>query len=425
MMNNEHEPLQVAIIGGGIAGACLIHALTKYKHLDANIYEAAPSLKEAGYTIGVSLNAFQALSLIGPSAVDALDRAGAVIQSKVSWNIGEGPDAGQELDSISPKLGDRVVRVAQRTDILRELLQGIPPERLHANKKLVQISQAGDNDPVSLSFSDGTAHQADIVIGADGIHSFVRKHILGEEDPAAKPTLTPWYNLWAMLPFEKAREMLGPDLISKDDPGQYFWWGDGTFIMHTISDNARQVQLVACAMDPALDGKTELDRTQQLDKEIEKARFRNWPPHFYQAVLVDSTPTLKPLYLWESPPAHTYVRGPVAIIGDAAHGMTPWQGAGGGTAIEDAPILSALLGASYTPAEARLALQVYDEVRRPRTQRCVESSRAVGVMSTGGEGLSAEALRGRVLPQWDHLIEYDCEKARDEAVGVLEGRLGR
>lgn len=137
-------------------------------------------------------------------------------------------------------------------------------------------------------------------------------------------------------------------------------------------------------------------------------------------------PPPKPLHLWEHPHAHTYVRGPLALTGDTAHGTTPWQGSGGCMALEDAPILSALLGATHTPAEARLALQVYDEVRRPRTQAIVDSSRAVGMLSTGRDGafgLSGERLRRKVVGRWDFIALWDCEGARDGAVRVLEGRL--
>ncbi|KAF2163337.1 hypothetical protein M409DRAFT_57619 [Zasmidium cellare ATCC 36951] len=425
----EDQPLRVAIIGGGIAGACLMHALTKHKHLDAHIYEAAPTLKEAGYAVGVAKNAFQALSLIGPTAVDALTRAGAVKQNRNTWMLGEGPDAGQEIDSIDFGLGDRIVRVAQRADFLRELLKDVAPERMHVNKKLVRIEQhTGDEWPVTLTFADGSTKVANVVIGADGIHSYVRRYILGEDDPAAKPRLTPWYNLWTMLPYEQARATIGPDLIDKDDLGQYMWWGDGTYMMHTISDNGRKVQFLACAMDPTLEGATEVDRTKGVDKEAEKERFRNWPPNLYKAVVdfLDSTPSPKPLHLWEHPHAHTYIRGPLALTGDAAHGTTPWQGSGGGMAVEDAPILSALLGTTHTPREARLALQVYDEVRRPRTQAIVDSSRAVGMLSTGqdaGFGLSGEKLRGKVVGRWDFIAFWDCEGARDGAVRSLEGRL--
>jgi salicylate hydroxylase len=129
------------------------------------------------------------------------------------------------------------------------------------------------------------------------------------------------------------------------------------------------------------------------------------------------------MYLWEHPPSRTYVSGSVCIMGDAAHATTPWQGSGGGMSIEDSLILSTLLGRAKTPAEARTALKVYDQVRRPRTQRIVESSRGTGLIVSGlGEEtkLDLGKLRAKLLPRWDFIIDFDNEKHRDEAVEMME-----
>lgn len=137
------------------------------------------------------------------------------------------------------------------------------------------------------------------------------------------------------------------------------------------------------------------------------------------------------MYLWEHHlPARTYVRGPICVMGDAAHATTPWQGSGGGMSLEDSLVLSALLGRRggvSTPAEARLALRAYDAVRRPRTQRIVESSRGTGevLMGVGVGGGDAEVegyLRepGTLLRRWDFILDLDVEKHMEEAVELLE-----
>lgn len=68
---------------------------------------------------------------------------------------------------------------------------------------------------------------------------------------------------------------------------------------------------------------------------------------------------------------------------------------------------------------------MYDVIRRPRTQRVVESSLGTGVMMTGKgeEGLDLAKLRKNLLPRWDHIIDYDNEKHRAEAVDLLEKEL--
>lgn len=132
------------------------------------------------------------------------------------------------------------------------------------------------------------------------------------------------------------------------------------------------------------------------------------------------------MYLWDHAPAHTYVKGAMGVIGDAAHSTTPWQGSGGGMTIEDSLILSTLLGRASSTAEAVVALNVYDQLRRPRTQRIVESSRETGknLAGKGSEtGLDLGKLREKLLPRWDFIIDFDNEKHRDEALELMEAEL--
>ncbi|KAK8002393.1 hypothetical protein PG989_002112 [Apiospora arundinis] len=112
--------------------------------------------------------------------------------------------------------------------------------------------------------------------------------------------------------------------------------------------------------------------------------------------LLCDKPEQPAMYLWEHPPTPTYVSGPVCVLGDAAHATTTWQGSGAGMSIEDSLILSALLGQATTSTEALRALRVYDQVRRPRTQQVVESSKGTSMISSrrGEEtGLELEKIR--------------------------------
>ncbi|ETS82835.1 hypothetical protein PFICI_04711 [Pestalotiopsis fici W106-1] len=129
------------------------------------------------------------------------------------------------------------------------------------------------------------------------------------------------------------------------------------------------------------------------------------------------------MYLWDHPHARTYVSGNICIIGDAAHATTPWQGSGGGMSIEDSLILSTLLGRAKTTKDAGAALKIYDQVRRPRTQSIVESSRETGLIMTG-QGketqLDLSRLKQKVLPRWDFILNIDMHKHRDDAAKLME-----
>jgi salicylate hydroxylase len=112
-------------------------------------------------------------------------------------------------------------------------------------------------------------------------------------------------------------------------------------------------------------------------------------------------------------------------MGDAAHATTPWQGSGAGMSIEDSLILSTLLGRSTTPGDALAALRAYDQVRRPRTQRIVESSRITGNILTGTREEMRQYLDtpGKLLSRWDFILNIDMEKHRDEAISIMEQEL--
>lgn len=129
------------------------------------------------------------------------------------------------------------------------------------------------------------------------------------------------------------------------------------------------------------------------------------------------------MYLWEHLPADTYVLGPLCVMGDAAHATTPWQASGGGMSIEDSFVLSSLLSHAKTTMEAVSALKAYDEVRRPRTQRIVESSRGTGEIMTGRGGETKAPLdevREKLMHRWDFIFDIELEKHRDEAIIIMD-----
>jgi salicylate hydroxylase len=131
-------------------------------------------------------------------------------------------------------------------------------------------------------------------------------------------------------------------------------------------------------------------------------------------------------YLAEHPHARTYVNGPICVVGDAAHSTTPFQGSGGGMCIEDSMILSSLLGRAQTPGEALVALQVYDQVRRPRTRKIVSSSweTAKIFMALDEETkLVAEKLKVKLAPRWDFIVDFDVEKHRAEALDLFDAKV--
>lgn len=110
-------------------------------------------------------------------------------------------------------------------------------------------------------------------------------------------------------------------------------------------------------------------------------------------------------------------------MGDAAHATTPWQASGGGMSVEDSFILSSLLGHAKSTKEAENALKAYDEVRRPRTQRIVDSSRGTGEILSGRGGetkMPLDQVKEKLVHRWDFILGIELEKHRDEAVAIMD-----
>ncbi|KAI6084895.1 FAD/NAD(P)-binding domain-containing protein [Hypoxylon rubiginosum] len=420
------QSIRVAISGGGLAGASLLHALLKFSHLDVHIFESAAAFKESGMAIGIARNALAALELIGPSAAQCLERAGAMPMKGVRFMLAQGEGQGSLIDEADGKAqGKRLISIVHRAAFLKELLADVPKERMHASKKLERTEQLQDGS-LRLHFTDGSTHECDILVGADGIHSTVRKLILGDDDPAATPRNTGTWLVMTLQPFAKAQNSLGMGTVDLEDAREYSWVGDGSYILHNLLSDGQLVQFVIASYDKEAEASDRWSRPVGVE-EI-KRLYKDWPPHLNKAVneLLCDQPEQPGFYLWEHPPARTYAAGPICIMGDAAHATTPWQGSGGGMTIEDSLVLSTLLGRAKTPAEAQTALKVYDKIRRPRTQRIVESSRGTGMILNGrGEetGLDLGKLREKLLPRWDFIIDYDNKAHLKEAVDMMEREL--
>ncbi|USW55955.1 Putative FAD-binding domain, FAD/NAD(P)-binding domain superfamily [Septoria linicola] len=412
--------IRVAISGGGMAGATLMHALLKHDHIDAHIFESASEFREAGMAVGMTRNAFQSLELIGPSAREALEKAGSVPHHGVRFMLALGPDAGKMVDEIDArKDGKRLTSIVHRAALLKELLAEVPIERMHASKKLKGVDRQSDKT-LTLQFEDGSTHETDVLIGADGIHSAVRKVILGEDDPASSPVSAGMLAIPTLQPYEKLRSILGDEYVDTGDPREWAWFGKGTFMMHNVLNAGELIQFIATVKTDTGDA-----WMKEVPADEFKGHFVGWPPHLQTALsaVVGDEASLKCWCTWEHAHARTYVDGPIAVMGDAAHATTPWQASGGGMSIEDALVLSSLLGHIRSPEQAPVALQVYDEARRQRTQDIVESSRNTGLIFTGKNPeypMDYAGLKGRLPPRWDFILDFDNGKARDEAVQRLE-----
>ena len=170
---------EVAVVGGGIGG--LGAALSLFRAgFDVHVYEQAHDLREVGAGIQVSPNASRALHGLG--LADELAklgvRPGAHHQRR--WSDGR--------TLLKTPLGDTVVKAfgfphyqSHRADVLSMLIAALPAERLHIGHRLVAFTDCSDR--VSVEFENGKRITTDALIGADGIHSTVRRLLFGPANP--------------------------------------------------------------------------------------------------------------------------------------------------------------------------------------------------------------------------------------------------
>ncbi|TCD61471.1 hypothetical protein EIP91_008406 [Steccherinum ochraceum] len=247
----------------------------------------------------------------------------------------------------------------------------------HFSKKLVSYEDPSVG-PVQLSFSDGSFAACDILIGADGVKSTVRATMYNrlaeaadteEEATKLRDHVNP---VWAgqvvyryLIPREDPVEAADPSHRCLTIPVEYQGKGVGLGA-YTVS-GGRWIDVGAVIAKHNLFGSTFSGRwSVTVDREEVTEYFSGWEKESRVLVELMKSPTRWAVNVVPNLP--TYVGGRVALLGDAAHAMAPYQAVGVGQAVEDAFILATVLSQVQSNSRCADALTVYDEIRRPFSQ---------------------------------------------------------
>ncbi|KAI8935615.1 hypothetical protein NX059_007144 [Plenodomus lindquistii] len=438
-LSSEKRP-NIAIVGGGIAGLTLtIALLTHAPTLPITLYESASAFGEIGAGVAFEPVKVRTMQLIDPRIETAFEKRSQGDRTPTDPPIWIRMRVGDKKKVIDGSQNGTVTRTASGGTIqLDEEVFNIPSRggeprggvhRAHFLDELVKLMPDGlrrfvrslsrsqrqkavqVSDAV-LHFADGTSAVHSAVLGCDGIKSKTRAIVLGDSD-ATSAVFSGKYAYRGLIPMTKAVEIMGP--VVPKTPQMYMEY-HGHVLTFPIA-NGTIMNVVAFSSRPEWTNEEWVVKT---SREEMREEFKHWGPTVRSVMDNLQKPDIWALF--DHPPASTYYRSEplICLVGDAAHASTPYQAAGAGMCIEDAYILSQLLSQCRSKGDMKKAFAAYETVRRPRSQKLVETSREAGMLwEFKGEGVEddIDALERNALERmawiWDYDIGEDLDKARN------------
>ncbi|KIX01084.1 uncharacterized protein Z518_10150 [Rhinocladiella mackenziei CBS 650.93] len=363
--------MKIVIVGAGIAGLASALALTKWPSgkPDITIIEIRPQPSTIGGAVGLTPNALRCLHHLGVLPRIRENALGTDIDKIELFNIYSGVNLGQ-ID-ITGSQGNGVgeppfrgLRI-MRADLLQSLIAGVKSLdniKLEYGRKAVQIVE--NSREAVLHLEDGEMLKADLLIGCDGIHSFVRTSLI---DPERKPIYTGIAAVFGFAVLEEGAQSPWQDTgLCQSRRGS---------LLATYYEHSRRKQFVAAVMETedvvSREGWLARGSEQDWIKQDVKSRYGNSAIGFLDP-LIDSTDhwTLYPVY--KLAPKGKWSSSRTILLGDAAHAMPP-QGESTGYALEDA-ILFARVVQNNREKELPEIFTAYQRVRRERIDKAYEES---------------------------------------------------
>jgi FAD-dependent urate hydroxylase len=365
------------IVGGGVAGPVAAMALQR-AGMDSVIYEAyAGGADDAGAFLTFASNGLDALRAI--DAQDLLHAEGfptprMTIQSGTGKRLGDVPNGGTLPDGT-------VSQTLKRADLYRALRDEAVRRgaRVEYGKRLVEAETANDGG-VAARFEDRTEAEGDLLIGADGVHSRVRR-IIDPSAPGAR--YIPVLNIGGYV----------TGVYVPAEPGEFrMVFGKRAFFGYAVHPSG---EVWWFANPPRADEPTR--------SELAAITTKQWKEMLIDLFAEDATPAtqivsatpgrLAGWATYDLPSVPTWHRGPMIIIGDAAHATAPSSGQGASMAIEDAVVLARCL---RDLPDIRQAFGAYEQLRRARVERIV--AHGARTSNSKAAGPVARVLRDLMMP---------------------------
>ncbi|HVY63679.1 MAG TPA: FAD-dependent monooxygenase [Gammaproteobacteria bacterium] len=355
-MSAASQP-SVAIIGAGIGGLVLAHAL-RARGLAPELYEQSAELTEIGAAVALAANATRELDRLG------LLGEVRVASTEPTELIHRDGHTGERVSSHAVGLGDRYRERfggpyfgIHRADLQKALSRGLGGS-IRLGHRLARLSESRSG--VRLTFANGHEREVDVVVGADGVRSAVRRFVSGT--PGVIYSKTSAFR--GIVPTASLRSLPDPRALQ-------FWMGAGAHLLHyPIGGAAEDINFFAVVEGPPTWPCG--DRWIVAVEPGEATRhFSGWHPAVAEMIGAGWVDRLWGLFVVQQP--RSWHTSRCVLIGDAAHGMLPHQGQGANVTIEDAVVLAELL-AGRGRAEWRDVFVDYERLRKARTRAIQRAS---------------------------------------------------
>ena len=385
----------ILLVGGGIGGLTAALCLAK-QGFNVRLFEQSSEFLEAGAGIQLSPNCARVLHYLGLE--QALRQHAFFPQATQFRHWSSGSVIGETSlgDAAVEKFGAPYYHM-HRGDLLRVLVDAATAEpnitlQLGAKVTGVENNSAG----VRLSVNDQLV-AGDTLVGADGIHSQIRRSLWGDEAPSFTGNVA-WR---ALVPVER----LPKNLIL---PMSTAWWGPGKHFVHYY---VRGGSLVNCVCVVEKDGWEVESWTTPGDPAELLKDFSGWHDDIQQLLAHADQDSLYKWALFDREPMSKWGQGPVTLLGDACHPTLPFMAQGAAMAIEDAAVLAGCLSQGGAGDTIESKLQAYEALRRPRTAGIQAGSRRnakVFHLSGVKAWLRNRAVRAAGSRAMDKLYSYNA-----------------
>ncbi|ORV80735.1 FAD-dependent oxidoreductase [Mycobacterium gastri] len=326
--------LRIFVVGAGVGGLSIARGLLRDGH-DVTVFERRPDARAGGGAVTIWSNGATVLGQLG---VD-MDGAGQLLSAvRVLTSTGR-PLATLDVAAMVRRLG-APVRMVPRRILVERLLKGFPAERICCNAWVVGV--AGGGDGVRVEFRDGNPAEADLLIGADGLHSTIRD-IVGAQH--AQPTgWCSWQGL-VNLPDLADKQVAQVIIGDRGNTGLWpaggcdvQWWFDLPWSYDFIRPQ-RPIEMIRATF-AGWSGSVDRVLAALTDADLVHSPY----PHFRHPI---------------PPPG----RGAVTLLGDAAHTMPPTLAQGANQALLDTMVLRKALW-DFGTSDVSAALRWYEKTRR-------------------------------------------------------------